>query len=109
MSNKLLKTQSKSEEILFLELSKLIEKSQTQVVSAVNYSLTMLFWHVGKRINEHILKNKRADYGANIVVTLSRQLVAKYGKNFEEENLRRMMQFSQLFSDKDIVVTLSRQ
>ncbi len=109
MSNKLPKVHSKSEEILFVELSKLIEKSQTQLVSAVNYSLTMLFWHVGKRISEHILQNKRANYGANIVVTLSRQLVAKHGKNFEEKNLRRMMQFSQLFAETEIVVTLSRQ
>jgi DUF1016 N-terminal domain len=98
MSKKLPKTQSKPEEVLFVELSKLIEKSQTQLVSAVNYSLTMLFWHVGKRISEHTLRSKRADYGANIVVTLSRQLVAKYGKNFEEKNLRRMMQFSELFA-----------
>jgi predicted nuclease of restriction endonuclease-like (RecB) superfamily len=33
----------------------------------------------------------------------------KYGRNFEEKNLRRMMQFVDQFTDKEIVVTVSRQ
>ena len=94
---------------LYSELSRLIEQSQLQVVSAVNSSVVALFWQVGNRINKHILKNKRADYGKEIVVTLSRQLQKKYGSNFEEKNLRRMLQFAEIFSNDQIVVTLSRQ
>jgi hypothetical protein len=33
--------------------------------------MTMLFWNVGKRINEDILQNKRADYGKQIVPTMN--------------------------------------
>jgi hypothetical protein len=69
----------------------------------------MLFWHIGNRINQIILQNKRADYGKQIVVTLSRQLAEKHGRNFEEKNLRRMLQFAEQFSNEQIVVTLSRQ
>ncbi len=94
---------------LFNELSQLIEQSRLQVVAQVNSALTMLFWHIGYRINQNILQNKRADYGKQIVVTLSRQLTEKYGQNFEEKNLRRMLQFAEQFSDEQIVVTLSRQ
>jgi hypothetical protein len=90
-------------------LSQLIEQSRQQLASAANSVLTMLFWQIGKRINEDILHNKRADYGKQIVVTLSRQLKAKYGHNFEEKTLRRMMQFADIFREKEIVVTLSRQ
>ncbi len=97
------------EEVLLNELSQLIEQSQRQVVSQANSTLTMLFWHIGKRINENILQNKRAEYGKQIVVTLARQLTEKYGRNFEERNLRRMLQFAEQFPDKEIVVTLSRQ
>jgi len=97
------------EQALFNELSQLIEQSQLQVVVQVNSALTMLFWHIGGRINQNILQNKRADYGKQIVVTLSRQLTEKYGRNFEEKNLRRMLQFAEQFSDEQIVVTLSRQ
>jgi len=43
-------------------------------------ALTMLFWQIGARINDNILNNQRADYGKQIVVTLSRQLTEKYGR-----------------------------
>ena len=98
-----------SEQGLLQELSQLIEQSQKQIISQANSNLTLLFWHIGNRINEDILKNKRADYGKQIVVTMSRELTKKYGRNFEEKNLRRMLQFAEQFSDKSIVVTLSRQ
>jgi len=94
---------------LFNELSSLIEQSKRSVVSYVNNTLTMLFWQVGNRINSHILRHKRASYGEQIIVTLSRQLAQAHGSNFEQKNLRRMMQFATLFPDEEIVVTLSRQ
>lgn len=98
-----------SEQSLFNELSQLIEQSQLQVVTQVNSALTILFWHIGHRINQNILQNKRADYGKQIVVTLSRQLTEKHGRSFEEKNLRRMLQFAEQFNDEQIVVTLSQQ
>lgn len=79
------KNEISTEQALFNELSQLIEQSQQQVVAQVNNALTMLFWHIGWRINQNILQNKRADYGKQIVVTLSRQLTEKYGRNFEEK------------------------
>ena len=96
------------EESLLNELSQLIEQSRQQLVSQANSELTLLFWHMGKRINQNILQNKRGDYGKQIVVTLARQLTGKYGRNFEEKNLRRMLQFAEQFTDIEIVVTLSR-
>ncbi len=62
------------EQAILTELSQLIEQSQQQVVSQANSTLTMLFWHIGNRINKEILQNKRADYGKRIVPTLSTQL-----------------------------------
>lgn len=76
---------SNNEKGLLKEISRLIEQSQHQLVSQVNCTLTILFWHVGKRINQSILQSKRADYGMQIVVTLARQLTEKYGRNFEEK------------------------
>lgn len=100
---------AQSQEVLLNELSQLIEQSRQQVVSQVNSTLTMLFWQIGKRINENILQNKRAEYGKQIVPTVSAQLENKYGKNFEERNLRRMLQFAEQFQDFEIVVPLARQ
>ena len=90
------------------ELVTIIEKTKTQVISHANSSLTIMFWHVGKRILTHNLQNKRADYGKQIVVTVSRELVTMFGKNYEEKNLRRMIQFAEKYPDVENVVTLSR-
>ena len=71
--------------------------------------LTLTYWHVGKKINEHILENKRAEYAQEIVSTLSTQLEKAYGRSFNEKNLRRMMRFAEVFSDFTIVAPLVRQ
>ena len=93
---------------LLKELIAIIEKTKNQVVSYANSSLTVMFWHVGNRILSHNLQYKRAEYGKQIVVTLSRELVAKFGKNYEEKNLRRMIQFAEKYPNIENVVTLSR-
>ncbi|HNW98026.1 MAG TPA: PDDEXK nuclease domain-containing protein [Bacteroidales bacterium] len=95
-----------TETAIFQELSQLIEQSKAQVVSYANSTLTLLFWQVGKRINEHILQNKRAEYGKQIVQTLSAQLEKEFGRSFTERNLRRMMQFAEEFADIEIVTSL---
>ena len=94
---------------LFAELSALIEQSRQKVESYANSTMIGVFWHVGKRINEHILQNKRAEYGKQIVATLSTQLTERFGINFELRNLRRMMQFADVFPDIQIVSPLVTQ
>ena len=91
------------------DIRSLIETARHNVAVTVNTGLTILYWQIGNRIRQDILKEKRADYGRKIVVTLSRQLTEDYGNNFNEKNLRRMIQFAEIFSDMEIVVTLSRQ
>lgn len=93
---------------LIAEISSLIENSKNEIVNYANSSVNMLFWQIGKVVTQKILENKRAEYGKQIIVTLSRHLVNKYGRNFEEKNLRRMLQFSAQFTEREIVVTLSR-
>ena len=97
------------DETLVKVLSKLIEQSRLTIAVQVNSSLTMLFWNIGNLINLDILQNQRANYGKQIITTLSLELTTKYDRNFEEKNLRRMLQFAKQFNDDKIVVTLSRQ
>lgn len=80
------KVMPQTENHSFTELSKLIEETQQTLILHANSTLTMLFLHIGNRINQNILQNKRAGYGKQIVVTLSRQLTEKYARNFEESN-----------------------
>jgi hypothetical protein len=98
-----------AEAVLLDDLRHLIDEARSAVAVAVNAGLTMLYWHVGKRINDEILGGERAGYGKEIVATLSRQLAAKYGNSFSEKNLRRMIQFAEVFPDEQIVVSLIRQ
>jgi predicted nuclease of restriction endonuclease-like (RecB) superfamily len=93
----------------FSEIRLLIEQSKQQCAVTVNANITMLYWHIGNRINSEVLKDQRAEYGQQIVLTLSRQLILDYGSSFSDKNLRRMMQFANVFSDKDFVVSLIRQ
>lgn len=50
------------------------EQARQQVAQAANSTLTMLYWKVGERIGREILRGQRADYGEQIVATLSQQL-----------------------------------
>ena len=89
------------------ELATLNAEARIHVTSIANYELTMMYWHIGERINCVVLGNERADYGKQIVATVSRQLQAWYGsKGFEERTIRRMVQFAQKFSDWQIVSSL---
>lgn len=92
---------------LLSELRGLIESARQNVTRTANATLTMLYWHVGQRIRHEVLKNERAEYGEQIVSTLSTQLVAEYGRAFGVRSLRRMMQFAEVFPDEAIVATLS--
>ena len=107
-----LKPYSMSEQIektLLKELTLVITQGKQQVVAQVNSVLTLTYWHVGKKINQHILNNERAEYGKEIIIPIAIQLVEKFGRNFELKNLYRMMQFAEIFPDFEIVVPLARQ
>jgi len=93
---------------LIVDIRRLIEETRSAVAVTVNAGLTALYWRIGKRIKEEILKGHRAEYGKRIVVSLSRQLVQEYGNSFSEKNLRRMIQFAEVFPDEQIVVSLIR-
>ena len=94
---------------LINDLVTLIERGKNQLAYAANATMTLTYWNVGKRINNDVLDNQRAEYGKQIVVSVARQLAAHYGRSFEEKSLRRMMQFAQIFEDEQIVVSLIRQ
>ena len=79
------------------------------VISQAKSTVNLLFWQIGKRINDEVLDNKRAEYGAQIISNLAEKLSSEYGRSFELRNLRRMMQFADEFTDKKIVSTLSTQ
>lgn len=94
---------------LAADVRSMIAQTREGVARTVNAGMTLLYWRIGKRIQTEVLGNQRAGYGDEILATLSRQLVEEFGKGFSEKSLRRMVQFAEVFSEGEIVATLSRQ
>ena len=94
--------------LLLEDLRRMIEETRQGVAATVNAALTLLYWRVGKRINEEILEGERAEYGEQIVSTLSRQLMVDYGNGFSSKNIHHMIRFVEAFPDPKIVATLSQ-
>lgn len=103
----LAKVSQETTQSLIKDLRQIIDQARTHVAATANYELTLMYWHIGERINREVLGNQRAEYGKQIVATVSTQLQAEYGnKGFEERNIRRMMQFAQMFPDINILSSL---
>ncbi len=97
------------EEALFAYVAGLVERGRQVASARANETLTMTYWLIGRAISVNLLRQQRADYGKQIVATLSRQLTTRFGRGFELASLRRMIQFAEEFPDFDTVATLSRQ
>ena len=78
----------------------IIETSQSSAYRAVNRILVQRNWLIGHRIAVEDLKgNNRAEYGAEIIVELSKILTAEYGKGFTKTNLYHFYSFYKTYPE----------
>lgn len=96
-------------EVLSADLRELILSARQTVARGVNSALVLLYWNVGERLRTEVLKVERAEYGKEILSTVSKELVAEFGRGFSWPNLSRMMALAEAFPEQQIVVTLSRE
>lgn len=97
----------KSENILS-DIHNIIEISQRQAYHAVDTILSQRNWLIGYRIAEEEIKSSdRAEYGANIIKKLAKDLTTKYGKGYDRSNLYHYLRFYKEFPK--IVDTVCRQ
>lgn len=94
---------------LVADVRGMIEQTRSQVARVVNAGMTLLYWRIGKRVQVEILGNQRAEYGQEILATLSQELTNDYGSGFSYSALTRMVRFAEIFPDAEIVATLSQQ
>lgn len=90
-------------------VSALIDQAQSFAAAQVNATLTLRNWYIGRMIDVAVLHEDRAGHDQEVVASLGRQLTARYGRGFERANLYRMVQFSQVFPDVELVASLGRQ
>jgi len=95
--------------VLLTDIRLLIEAAREQTARAVNSTLVVMYWQIGKRIRADVLQNERAEYGKEIISTLSKQLTEEYGRGFGRRNLEQMVRFAEVFPDQRIAQTLSAQ
>ncbi len=85
------------------DIRTLIEQARHEVAVSVNAGMTLMYWHIGERINREVLGGGRAAYGKHIVAALSKQLTKEYGgAQFSVKNLNRMRLFAERFPDLSI-------
>ncbi|CAG0959759.1 Putative nuclease YhcG [Methanosarcinales archaeon] len=94
---------------LLSDICSLIEAARRRVSMAANAEMVLLYWHIGDRIRKDILGMERADYGKQIVQTLSGKLILEYGRGYSRTNIFHMIRFAEVFSDLKIVQTLTGQ
>jgi predicted nuclease of restriction endonuclease-like (RecB) superfamily len=93
-------------EPLFQEIRQLIDGAKQRAAVAINTEITLLYWQIGHRINTEILQGQRAEYGKQIVASLSKQLTQAYGKGWSERQLHYCLLIAEIFPDREILHTV---
>ena len=96
-------------DMLYNDVSNMIEKAKEQVAMHVNTELVILNWNIGNRIKVELLDNKKPEYGKQVIKELSKRLVNNYGRGYSSSNLYRMLQLNEYFTDFEKFATLSQK
>lgn len=94
---------------ILADLRELIHSARHRVATVANTEQTLLYWRLGRRIANENLTDGRAEYGKQILATLSQELMEEFGRGFTYSAIIRMVQFYEFFPDERIVTTLSTQ
>ena len=94
---------------MLAEVRGLILSAREGIARTINAGLTLLYWEIGNRIRKDVLKERRAEYGEQIVSALSAQLSKEFGRGFSKRNLFNMVRFAEVFPESKIVHALSAQ
>jgi len=72
----------------------LLHTARQKVVRSVNQTMTYTYYEIGKRIVEEEQKGEeRADYGKQLLSSLSKTLGQEFGRGFSIRNLEQMRKF----------------
>ncbi|WBV51399.1 PDDEXK nuclease domain-containing protein [Chryseobacterium gambrini] len=95
---------------LLNDISALLENARNKVVVAVNQTIVLTYYEIGRMIVEDEQNGEdRAEYGKAVLKDLSLHLTERFGRGFSEDNLSNMRKFYQIYSNQEISETLSRK
>jgi predicted nuclease of restriction endonuclease-like (RecB) superfamily len=80
-------------------ISDLLISSRTKVLQTVNLTMVLTYFEIGRMIVDEEQNGKeRADYGKQILKSLSERLTKDFGKGFSQRNLEQIRQFYSVYS-----------
>lgn len=82
---------------LFNDACVIIEQAKTIAYKSVDEILIKRNWLLGMRIQHEVLKDKRAEYGEQVIKKLAKDLSEKYGSGYSRNNLYRYISFYKSF------------
>ena len=92
----------------FSEITSLIAQARIRAFQAVNKELVSLYWHVGEYVHHKVSSNA---WGKSVVKDLA-EYIQKSEPNvlgFSAQNIWRMKQFYETYSNNQKLATLSRE
>ena len=79
---------------LFENIKNLIKESQNRIITAISNTMSLTYFEIGRMIVEEEQKGElRANYGKQIIKTLSTKLTKDFGQGFSMRNIEQMRQF----------------
>lgn len=83
------------------EIKQIVVQARQKAYTAINSAMVEAYWQMGKRIVEQEQQGKdRADYGSQLLKSLSKELTTEFGKGFSVNSLYYFRQFYLAFSEK---------
>lgn len=82
-------------DVLYQDACTIIEQAQVSAYRAVNETLIKRNWLLGMRIQHEVLKDKRAEYGEQVIENLGKRLIDRYGRGYKKSNLYLFIAFYQ--------------
>jgi predicted nuclease of restriction endonuclease-like (RecB) superfamily len=82
------------------DIRQILERARQKAYSATNFAMVEAYWLVGKRIvEEEQAGDAKAEYGAEIIKNISKELSQNLGRGFSETNVRSFRMFYLTFPD----------
>ena len=78
---------------LAIKIERIIRESRQAAYRAVNFTMVIAYWNIGKVIVEDELHWERAEYGKSILKNISKRLPKSLGKASMKENFVKCVSF----------------
>ena len=87
-------------EKMISDIELLVNASKNELATSINKVMTVTYWSIGKYIVEFEQNgNAKAEYGKNLLSTISKELTLRLGKGYSRPNLNNMRKFYLKYSN----------